>query len=256
MQRVRDQLAKSGKPDFYLEFTERATNKEWPRRCQEWALSTGADYILSIQDDTLQAPNFWPALRAMLVALPDRLVLGLSAVNPKGPEIARQGHRFYATRSHLVGWGHLMDRETIREFLAWQGANPERVDAENEDQLINSFVGDTGRISWHPVPSILDHDVSVDSVYGNTDHTHRRSTVTWHGYPAEALEDPAWWAHNGKPPLLDCPPPQACSWCGYRPGEITNGSGMNMCRLCLGELMLGAMGIKVQKDTAPAPKAA
>jgi len=214
----------------------------------KWGLESGADYFLTLQDDTVVAPNIWPALRAMLSSLPKRIVLGLSAVHPSGPEIRRQGHRFYATRSHLVGWAYLLDRETLGEFIAWQDVYPERVKAENEDQLLNSFVVDTGRVTIHPVPTLVDHDVSVESTYGNDDHTHRRATVTWHGFDSLQLESTLFWANNGNPPLLELPPPGICSWCSTRAAQISNGRGSRMCRLCVAELALGAMGVGIGGD--------
>jgi hypothetical protein len=226
-------------------FSDRESNKVWPIKMWRWGLETKADFFLTLQDDVIIAPNFWPALRAMLKAVPDQ-VIGLSAVAPGGPEIARQGHRFYATRSHLVGWAYAMPRALLAEFVAWVDANPKNHAEMNEDQLLNEFVCATGKTTWHPVPTIVDHDVSIESTYGNDDHTHRRATVTWRAYSEADLEDPLFWAHNGNPPLLACPPPQACSWCAKNAAVIRSTTGALMCRVCIATLALGLMGVRPQ----------
>ena len=218
----------------YQEETERATNQVWPRRMWTRMLETGADWTLSVQDDTLPAPCFWPALTAMVQHLPPLAVLGLSATHPMGPEVARQGHRWYRTSSWVIGWAYAMRRADLAEFVAWIDARPELVAACNEDELINRWVSATGRYTWHPVPTIIDHDTSIDSQYSNDHHAHRRSTVTWRDYGEGSLTDPDFWLPSGDPQLLALPSPTHCWYCFERPGWMqSQRSGAALCRQCL-----------------------
>jgi hypothetical protein len=235
MARVRAQLGAWAGP--YRELTERATNKVWPRRMWEWMISTGAEWCLSLQDDVLLAPYFDLALRAMIEHVPEGNVLGLSAVHPIGAEVARQTHRWYRTRSWLVGWAYAMRREDLIAFLAWCDKRPDAVAALNEDSLINQWVIETGRSTWHPVPTIVDHDTSIGSTYANDQHAHRRSVVTWRDYSSGSLCDPDFWLPSGEPQLLPLPRPRHCWFCGVREASARAPNGCEICRACVSQLV-------------------
>jgi hypothetical protein len=231
MQRVREFTG--GWPWAFRVFDERATNKEWPRTMWRWLVSTDSEWCLTVQDDTLAPAYFRHALLAMLPHVGANAVLGLSAVHPIGPEIARQGGRWYRTRSWCVGWGYAMRRNDLAEFLMWMGARPQLVATCNEDDLLNRWVGETGRTTWHPVPSILDHDTSIESTYENDSHVHRRSTVTWRDYQSGSLTDRDFWLPSGEPPLLPVPSPHHCWFCMTRPAQAASHlTGARLCRHC------------------------
>lgn len=235
MQRLRDQLGKWDGP--YLELTERASNKVWPVTMWRWALESGADYFLTLQDDVMVPPYFRRALDAMLPHLPPRNVLGLSAVHPMGVEIARQGHRWYRTRSWLVGWAMLFHRADLAEFVAWHAANPELAAQYNEDDLVNRWVHGSGRFTLHPVPTIADHDTSIESSYANDHHVHRRSSVTWRDFGEGSLCDPDFWLPSGTPKLLPVPKPRHCWFCLTREAEVESHiTGASLCRHCCGQI--------------------
>ena len=221
----------------YREFTERESNKVWPRKMWTWGSETlkePTDLFVTIQDDTLIAPCFWPALKAMVQHLPPLAVLGLSATHPLGPEVARQGHRWYRTRSWVIGWGYGMRRADLAEFIAWIDARPELVAQCNEDELVNRWVSATGRFTWHPVPTIVDHDTSIDSQYKNDHHAHRRSTVTWRDFGEGSLTDPDFWLPSGDPQLLALPSPTHCWYCMERLAfMMSQRTGAALCRHCL-----------------------
>ena len=241
MQRLRDQLGKWDGP--YLELTERASNKQWPRKMWQWALDSGADTFCTLQDDTLIAPCFWPALRAMLPSVGEHAVLGLSAVHPIGVEIQRQGLRWYRTQSWLVGWAYAMRRPALAGFVAWYDDNPELVARHNEDDLINEWVRASGRTTWHPVPTLVDHDTSIESTYANDSHVHRRASVTWRDYGEGSLTDPDFWLPSGEPPLLPVPAPHECWFCLKRPGHAASStSGARICRLCVAQVASALIG--------------
>lgn len=223
--------------EHYQEFTERASNKVWPRKMWQWGIDTGADWFLTLQDDVLLPDFFWPALKALLPHVGVNGVLGLSAVNPMGPEIARQGHRWYRTQSGIIGWAYAMRRADLVEFCAWFDAHPELVTKLNEDDLLNKWVIDTKRSAYHPVPTLVDHDTSIDSQYSNDQHAHRRASVTWRDYGEGSLTSTDFWLPSGEPQLLPVPQPRACWFCLARPSMVTSHvTGAAMCRTCLGQI--------------------
>jgi hypothetical protein len=231
-------------PDYLEFFQDRESNKVWPRKMWGWGLETKASHLLQLQDDVLVAPNFWPALRAMVAAVPEA-VIALSAVHPVGPEIARQGHRWYRTET-VVGWAYVIPHIILVEFLAWVDANPELVATLNEDDLLSRYLQVSGRMAWTPCPTICDHDVSIASTYQNDSHTHRRATVTWHGYDAAVLEDVAWWKPQHNPPVLPAADWRKCWFCLKRPESFRSGvTGGSLCNVCLVEAVAGKLGLLI-----------
>jgi hypothetical protein len=232
--------------EHYCEFTERASNKIWPRKMWGWMLETGADWCLSIQDDTLIAPCFWAALRAMLRHVGERAILGLAAAHPLGPSIAASGHRWYKTQSWAIGWAYALRRGDLAQFVDFVDKHPEWVAQYNEDELLNRWVQETKRFTWHPCPTIIDHDVSVPSQYNNDDHTHRRSTVTWRDYGEASLSDPDFWLPSGDPQLLPLAWVRTCWHCGEEEGKLRSAkTGAYIGPKCLAEI-LGFMIARLQ----------
>lgn len=180
-------------------FADRAPNWAWSEAMWRWALETGAAHALFLQDDVIPAPNFWPALTAMLAAAPDK-VIGLEQAHPAGKRLALEGHRWMTTSDMLIGPGYVFPRTELAEFLKWRrdALRPGAVENIPEDTLIGVWSLATGRRLWHPIPTIIDHDTSIESTYGNGAHANRRPTVTWRdgdvvGFAAEDLEDAEWW---------------------------------------------------------------
>ncbi len=135
-------------------FTDREPNSVWSQKMWRWAVSTGATHFLQLQDDAIVAPNFWPALRAMLEAVPDQ-VIGLEAAHPLGPEMQRTGRRWYRTRAWLIGVGYVFPVEVLKEFLRWGEDNPGRIAVTNEDTLASQWACETGWDIWHPRGRVL-----------------------------------------------------------------------------------------------------
>lgn len=214
--------------------TDKEPNHVWAAKMRAWFLASGADLCLTLQDDVLVSPAFWGSLRAMAQHLPKGAALGLSSVHPMQTEIARQGLRWYQTRAWLVGWAWAMWREDVAEFDAWCSENPERVARTNEDSMLNEWLIESGRTVWHPVPTIVDHDTSIESTYANDHHVHRRPLVTWRDVQAD-LTQPDYWLPSGKsPPLLQMPIPNACWFCHERPPRFrSDKTGCLICPACV-----------------------
>lgn len=183
-------------------FTERAPNRVWSQKMWEWGAEQDATHFLTLQDDVIVAPEFWARLRAMVETVPDQ-VIGLEAVHPAGIELARQGHRWYTTTDCLIGVGYVVPTAQLREFLAWRASSlkPGALEAITEDTMLGLWCMVTGRKIWHPIPTIIDHDVSMVSTYGNDDHGSRRPLVRWDNAP-EGVVLGALRAITEPPPCL------------------------------------------------------
>lgn len=192
-------------------FNEREPNHSWSRKMWAWAHEQStATHALFLQDDVWPAGNFWPALRAMVKAAPDEII-GLEAAHPAGAALARRGARWYATRAWLIGPGYVFPRELLGELLRWRARQPRmRILNTNEDSLINEWCVETGRRVLHPIPTIINHDITIASTYANDTHTHRRPTVMWtdgkqYGFELAHLESVDFWLARPEVTRLDLP---------------------------------------------------
>lgn len=203
----------------YDAITERARNEVWSLHMWEWFVESGADWCLQLQDDAIPAPNFWACLRAMLESFPlpkpdgtslTPDVVCLESAHPAAPALAEDDVRWYSTAEGLVGVGYLIRRSVLVEFLEWRRtqlragwdtAGRGGSTILTEDTLLGIFCMCTGRRIFCPVPTIIDHDTEIASVYGNDAHVNRRPLVRWDAIPEplrlewrpEDLEAPGFW---------------------------------------------------------------
>lgn len=195
MARLKEQLG--NRPAFYREFTDRAPNWVWSEELWSWGLGTGADYLLQLQDDVIVDPKFWPYLRMMLDAVPDQII-GLETAHPLAMQLHSMGHEWCTTSEGLVGVGYVIPQQILGEFILWRSKlSPAAIQNITEDTLIDVFCVCTGRRVWHPIPTIIDHDVEVRSIYGNDHHSNRRPSVT----TLDGVE-PKDWSKTSSPPHL------------------------------------------------------
>lgn len=201
-------------------FDERLPNHEWAAKLWAWAAEQDASHALVLQDDVIPAPNFWPALRAMVEAVTDQVIC-LEVIHPAACALADEGHRWFTTSDALVGVGYVMPTTLLRAFLAWRSsalkpdairpAKPGEVQEINEDTLLSLWCLATGRRIWHPIPTLIDHDTSMASSYANDGHQGRRPAVRWDnaGIEDRELEEAELWMpsattpHAGRMPSWD-----------------------------------------------------
>jgi hypothetical protein len=201
-QRDSDAAIAEGKhPARWRIFRDRAPNHVWAVEMWGWAASTDATHFVTLQDDAKVAPNFWAALSAM-VAIRSDDVLGLEVVHDAAPVLASRGHRWMSTNDCLVGVGYVVPMPVLREFLKWRAselrAHAFELDARGvpnltEDTSLALFCMATGRRIYHPLPTIIDHDVALASTYANDAHAHRRPLVVWNPVRLDELGDPDYW---------------------------------------------------------------
>lgn len=179
---------------------DRAPNHVWSQRMWLDAVETGADYSLFLQDDAQVAPRLRAWLDAMIAAVPGEVIC-FEAVHPAIPFLAKKGARWCTTRDGLVGVGYMLPTVELEKFLRWRETDlvAGAVERVNEDTLLGLWCLVTGRKVWHPIPTPLDHDVSLPSVFGNDKHPLRRPLVRWDTFSPittdlEICETPGFWS--------------------------------------------------------------
>lgn len=179
-------------------FVEREHNHVWSQKMWNWGVESGTPHFLTLQDDVIVSPNFWAELTAMVEAYPDRII-GLETVHPEAKRAHECGARMVETPDGLVGVGYVVPVPTLRRFLDWRSRALCKggVESITEDTLLCVWAVVSGDPILHPVPTIIDHDTSIASTYGNDAHSHRRPVVTWRdSLPGTDAE---WW--RGVPPV-------------------------------------------------------
>jgi hypothetical protein len=188
-----------------MAFCERMPNHVWSELIWRWALETNRTHALFLQDDVILAPRFFRILRAMLVAKPSH-VIAFHVPQGRARDVFRERRlRWVTSLDGLVGWAYLMPKTHLLDFELWRATElrPRAAELTTEDSLLDAWALDRGVKLWHPVPTIVDHDVELASTYGNDRQLERSPTVTWkdipllfstNDYDSGRLEEPAWWA--------------------------------------------------------------
>jgi hypothetical protein len=184
-------------------FQDREPNWSWSEKMWRWASMTAATHCLFLQDDVIPMPGFWSALEAMVGANPDAII-GLETAHPAAEPLRDEGANWMTTADGLIGVAYVIPRETLKKFLLWRSSalKPGAVEAVSEDSLIGLYAAAHGLKIWHPIPTIIDHDVSIPSTYGNEAHKNRRPSVKWAAQEEDWLAQKARWNVGVKVPHL------------------------------------------------------
>lgn len=192
----------------YLENTQ-AKYWVWHERTLDFfaeAQTHGATHALTLQDDVLVSPRFWHELDALVRGRYDDVIC-LDCAHPAARDIFVAGQPGYTTSEGMIGIGHIEPMEIAMDFARWRiySLRPGSLERTSEDILFGLYCMSEGIPIFCPVPSMIDHDLDVDSTNEGYDmHLYRKPQVTWkeierHEH-AEALEasmlDPEWWARD------------------------------------------------------------
>lgn len=183
-------------------FQDREPNWSWSEKMWSWAASTAATHCLFLQDDVIPMPGFWDALQAMVEANPDAII-GLETAHPAAAVLRDEGANWMTTADGLIGVAYVMPRETLKKFLLWRSSalKPGAVEAVSEDSLIGLYAAWHGLRIWHPIPTIIDHDTTIASTYGNEGHKNRRPSVKWDEDHTQLQSFEHWLPHSAMPHL-------------------------------------------------------
>ncbi len=174
----------------YRVFDERAPNHVWSLQMWTWAAERDAEWCVFLQDDAMVSPCFLEELQGICEGNACD-VIGLQVASPLAVPLAEAGYPGFTTSDGLVGVGYAIRREALHCFLEWREENLESgaVETISEDSLIGLWAAVTGNRIYHPIPTIVDHDVSLQSTFNNDHHTNRRSRVRWDTYTGDNWED-------------------------------------------------------------------
>ncbi len=190
----------------YIEFTTKAVNWAWSEIMWKTALESArhhaATHALFLQDDVRASPHLWKRLHALLEGRPHEVV-SFSSSHPAGRTVFLEGAPGYTTPDGLVGYAYALPVKALAAFLDWREKEliPYGYERMTEDSLLGLFCMAVEHKIFHPTPSLFDHDLEVDSTYGNGANAYRRPLVTWKDLDRSELDEellvsPDWWARE------------------------------------------------------------
>lgn len=193
-------------------------NWVWSAQVFEHLAAQDSEWSMLIQDDVIPIPGFWAVVTA---AIEGAAAAGAEAfcfftIVPPAGSFSKMGCNWVTTTDWMVGPCWAVRTSAMREFVefrktrlraGWNSPGPDgRLKSGlNEDTQLGLFLAATGRKIWHPLPSLVDHDVEVPSTYGNGGFAFNKSSFGWkdwsslHGLPIEALRDRAFWMPRNPP---------------------------------------------------------
>ncbi len=161
---------------------ERAPNHVWSEHMWKWAAATTADWCVFLNDDACLAPGFFERLEDIIqTSGKSQTVIGLQVAHPIAVPLAAEGISGFTTSDGMIGVGYAIERRALMGFLEWRAhaLKSGAVEFLPEDTLIGLWCAVGNRKVFHPIPTIVDHDTSIESTYGNDSHANRRSLVRW-----------------------------------------------------------------------------
>lgn len=236
-------------------FADKEPHWKWSLRLWRWGLESGADWLVQLQDDVQVPETFGAAVRAALAAAsPSAQVVALFGIHPLARELARQGQRWHRTRAWLMGNGYALRRDFLAEFVPWVDANEALARVTCEDALINRYCVETGRDVFHTMPSLVEHDLSIASTWGDQakgmgldrpeNHGHRKATVSYLDFNPRELTRVDFWQQQGDVrALLDSLGPR-CWMCLGQEGAFISSqeSGVHLGPQCFAKMAHEAAG--------------
>lgn len=194
-------------------------NWVWSEKVFAWLAEQDTEWSMLIQDDIVPVPNFWGVVGA---AIKGAAPAGAAAfcffnVVPPAGSFSKMGCNWVTTADWMVGPSWAVKTSFMREFVhefrakrlreGWDEVGPDHRlrSGLNEDTMLGLACAAAGVRIWHPIPSLVDHDVDVPSTYGNGTFSFNRASFAWkawsglHGRPVEDLKDPAVWVPRNPP---------------------------------------------------------
>ena len=203
MARLRAQLGTW--PDEYREFSEVEPHPDWSKRMWTWGRDVCAGdptaIALFLQDDVIVPENLYAILQALYSVWPSGIV-NLIGAHPVARELARQGGRAYRSRAFLLGLGYSVSADIIPEFVAFRERNEQAARMRSEDSFLALFAVETGRDVLHPMPSLVEHDLSVSSTWSADNHGNRKAIISFRDYSNAEMQRADFWQHPGATRLI------------------------------------------------------
>lgn len=161
--------------------TTRAANWAWSEMMWRNAYDNGHDNLdawIFLQDDVVVTADFWPMVHAIVEGRKEQ-VIGLSTSHPTARNLFMQGIAGYTVADEVLGFGYIMRPTALEDFLHFR--ETELVDNGftrlTEDSLVAFFCLAREHRIFQPIPCPIDHDLEIDSTYGNDANIYRRPQV-------------------------------------------------------------------------------
>jgi hypothetical protein len=195
----RDWFHMDGIAGTYREITDRAPNHIWSRVMWRWGAAQPASHTVYLQDDLELAPAFWMIVRAMVRAVPNR-VIGLIANHPLSFRAQERGHAWFRM-CETLGSGYIVPTCLMGVFLDWESRQSDTAKRECEDFVLTRWEFETGRRSWCTIPSIIQTIDDIGTTDPRVSYPFRKSYITWRDVAdPKALTDAAYWTPRTAPP--------------------------------------------------------
>lgn len=152
-------------------------------------LRTGAAHLMTLPDDAVLTRDFVRVALAMIAARPDD-ILDCVSNHPEAPAALAKGADWYSTIGGSIMIGGIMRAERWRCYLEWR----ERAIADDAfvaiDDGLNMWATQLREPIYKPLPSPVQHDLSLGSLNGNADQEPlcRTSQV----FAADGLAEKDW----------------------------------------------------------------
>ena len=224
-------------------------NWVWSGQVFDWLADQDTEWSMLMQDDVVLVPDYWDVLRAALAgaASAGAEAFCLFTIPPPAGSFAQAGANWLTTTDWMVGPNWIVKTSFMREFAwefrakrlrpGWNEPDPatNRLRSGlNEDTLLGLACAAYGKRIWHPLPSLVDHDTSVPSTYGNGQFAFNKSSFNWkHWGQLNAtadvgdLRDPAYWMPRNPPQLNSRNNPVPHLGCAY---SFTTYNFLRWCR--------------------------
>jgi|HubBroStandDraft_6_1064221.scaffolds.fasta_scaffold101732_2 hypothetical protein len=162
-------------------FSDKEPNWSWAAKMWDWSEETGADFLLTLQDDVILAAEFWPWLMHVIeekVSGTVSYAICLHNPHPAAKMLYRGGFDAIVSKDMWIGVANLIPRELLIRFNLWRRGLGEKAHQITEDSLFAAWCLKSGTKIMSPIPTYVQHDVSVGgSLYGNDKHRNRVSQV-------------------------------------------------------------------------------
>ena len=142
--------------------------RPWPTAKRAWmvGLRSGATHHLVLQEDITVCREFMAGLRQMVGLLPDQV---LTPYHANRSIIDRAPGAWVRYGDGSSGQAILMPVDLVREFLLWEQANVLPA-FKHDDGRVAMWLQATQRVSWAPIPSLVQHRAPSGSTLGQNDH--------------------------------------------------------------------------------------
>jgi hypothetical protein len=154
---------------------DKAPPHVWSERQWLATIRSGVTHGLFLNDDLFLCDHFAETLARVVEARPND-VISLYCSDERARHIVG---RWYTSREGLIGNAYVVPIQVLCEFLAFRKRDlvESCVETLTEDQQLNLFCMATGRKVWHTRPSLVEHDVSIASCYGNEGNAARTAAI-------------------------------------------------------------------------------